>query len=104
MEVGFLRIWLSMVLAVVLSAGAALPALAQSAAPSFLDARQHLAKPDVSAFPRLRFLTTTDFFPFNFLDDGGRLNGFHVDLARVVCRKLEMLDRCQIQALPFAEL
>ena len=104
MEVGFLRIWLSMVLAVVLAAGAAQSSWAQPAAPSFLDARQRLAKPDASAFPRLRFLTTTDFFPFNFLDGSGRLNGFHVDLARAVCRKLEMLDRCQIQALPFDEL
>ena len=98
-----MRIWLSMVLAVILAVGAQ-PSRAQSVAPSFWDARQRLAKPDATAFSRLRFLTTTDFFPFNFLDGSGRLNGFHVDLARAVCRKLEMLDRCQIQALPFDEL
>nr|WP_309085933.1 transporter substrate-binding domain-containing protein [Chelativorans sp.] len=58
----------------------------------------------MSAVPRLRFLTTTDFFPFNFLDAEHRVGGFHVDLARAVCRELDMLDRCQIQALPFEEL
>lgn len=71
--------------------------------PSHWDQRQRLAKPDLT-LPRLRFLTTTDFFPFNFRDAEGRLTGFHLDLARSICRELDLLDRCQIQALPYEEL
>lgn len=72
--------------------------------PIFWDANERLAKPDLSALPRLRFLTTTDFPPFNFLDREGRLTGFHVDLARAICAELALADRCQIQALPWNEL
>lgn len=98
------RVLAAVALTMSLAAGATEFCYAQSAIPSFRDARQRIARPDVSAFTRLRFLTTTDFFPFNFLDGNGRLSGFHVDLARAICRELEMLDRCQIQALPFEEL
>ncbi len=72
--------------------------------PVFWDTKERLAKPDLSEMSRLRFLTTTDFPPFNFLDSSGRLTGFHVDLARAICSELEMLDRCEIQALPWDEL
>ncbi|MBN9243147.1 MAG: transporter substrate-binding domain-containing protein [Mesorhizobium sp.] len=54
--------------------------------------------------PRLRFLTTTDFAPFNFLDGSGRLSGFHIDLARAICAELELAGKCEIQALPWDEL
>ncbi|WP_446720923.1 transporter substrate-binding domain-containing protein [Mesorhizobium sp. 131-2-1] len=72
--------------------------------PVLWDAKERLPKPDLSALPRLRFLTTTDFPPFNFLDGGGRLSGFHVDLARAICAELGIAEKCQIQALPWAEL
>jgi polar amino acid transport system substrate-binding protein len=72
--------------------------------PDFWDARERLAKPDLSTLKRLRFLTTVDFPPFNFLDAQGRLAGFHVDLARAICRELQVLDRCEIQALPWGDL
>jgi polar amino acid transport system substrate-binding protein len=72
--------------------------------PILWDAQERLPKPDLSALPRLRFLTTTDFAPFNFLDGSGRLSGFHVDLARAVCAELDIADKCQIEALPWAEL
>ena len=77
---------------------------AEPAIPVFGDARERLAKPDLASLQRLRFLTTTDFPPFNFLDRSGRLTGFNVDLARAICTELEILDKCQIQALPWAEL
>lgn len=63
-----------------------------------------LPKPNLSDLPRLRFLTTIDFPPFNFLDPKGRLSGFHVDFARALCAELAMLDKCEIQALPWPEL
>ena len=72
--------------------------------PMLWDGNERLPKPDLSQLPRLRFLTTTDFPPFNFLDTAGRLSGFHVDLARAICAELAVADKCQIQALPWAEL
>ncbi len=77
---------------------------AEPRAPNFWDSKELLPKPDLSALPRLRFLTTTDFTPFNFLDGQGRLSGFHVDLARALCAELGLADKCEIQALPWAEL
>ena len=82
-----------------------LPALAEGPTiPQFWDTKERLIKPDLSAYARVRFLTTTDFPPFNFIDANGLLSGLHVDLARAICLKLEILDRCQIQALPWEEL
>ncbi|RWM98293.1 MAG: transporter substrate-binding domain-containing protein [Mesorhizobium sp.] len=77
---------------------------AEPQVPVLWDAKERLPKPDLSALPRLRFLTTTDFPPFNFLDGAGRLSGFHVDLARAICAELDIDEKCQIQALPWAEL
>jgi len=77
---------------------------AEPQVPVLWDAKERLPKPDLSALPRLRFLTTTDFPPFNFLDGAGRLSGFHIDLARAICAELDIADKCQIQALPWAEL
>ena len=72
--------------------------------PVLFDARERLPRPDLSGLLRLRFLTTTDFPPFNFADQTGRLSGFHVELARAICAELGIEAKCQIQALPFAEL
>lgn len=72
--------------------------------PQLWDSKERLQKPDLTQLQRLRFLTTTDFAPFNFLDAGGRLSGFHVELARAICDELGIADRCQIQAMPWAEL
>ncbi len=72
--------------------------------PLLFDSRERLAKPDLSSLVRLRFLTSVDFPPFNFSDQNGKLSGFNVDLAREICGELEIADKCQIQALPFADL
>jgi polar amino acid transport system substrate-binding protein len=98
-----------MCLALALLMAATLPAAsaAQAAEPQvpvLWDAKERLPKPDLTALPRLRFLTTTDFAPFNFLDKDGRLSGFHVDLARAICARLGVAEKCQIQALPWPEL
>ncbi|MDM9647304.1 transporter substrate-binding domain-containing protein [Rhizobium sp. S163] len=84
-----------------------LSAAAQQAAPSLpllFDSRERLAKPDLTSLVRLRFLTSVDFPPFNFMDQNGKLSGFNVDLAREICAELEISDKCQIQALPFGDL
>ncbi|OCJ17573.1 amino acid ABC transporter [Rhizobium sp. AC44/96] len=96
----------SFLLSLVVALGA-FPALAQQATPSLpllFDSRERLAKPDLSALVRLRFLTSMDFPPFNFTDQNGKLAGFNVDLAREICTELEIADKCQIQALPFVDL
>jgi polar amino acid transport system substrate-binding protein len=68
------------------------------------DPREKVSKPDLRAIPRLRFLTTVDFPPFNFIDQSGKLSGFHIDLAREICTELDVMERCQIEALPYADL
>lgn len=80
-----------------------LPA-ARADAPLFWDIKERLPKPDVSELPRLRFLTTTDFPPFNYLDREERLSGFHVDLVRAICSELGISDKCEIQAMPWEQL
>lgn len=66
-------------------------------------------KPDASVAPKerprrvvIRFLTDSDFPPFNFYDEEGVLVGFNVDLARAIC--LELATSCDIKARPWDEL
>lgn len=61
-------------------------------------------KQDLSGLPRLRFLTTLDFPPFNFADSTKKPTGFNVDLARAICTELAIEQKCEIQALPWDEL
>lgn len=77
---------------------------AEPVIPSFWDTKERLRRPNLPDLPRLRFLTTIDFPPFNFLDKFGRLSGFHIELARAICTELEVEAKCQIQALPWEEL
>ncbi|MER8946678.1 transporter substrate-binding domain-containing protein [Mesorhizobium sp. M0185] len=101
----FRRISISLISILIGAQSLAVAALAaEPQVPVFWDAKERLPKPDLSMLPRLRFLTTTDFPPFNFLDGAGRLSGFHVDLARAICAELGIAEKCQIQALPWAEL
>ena len=90
---------------------AVLPARAQDTAPSipstvvipnFWDPRSRIERPPVGAVQAIRFITTDDFPPFNFLDENGRLTGFNVDLARAVCDELAI--RCTIQSRQWGEL
>jgi polar amino acid transport system substrate-binding protein len=50
----------------------------------------------------LRFVTESDFPPFNYLDGEGALTGFNVDLARAIC--LEVNAACDIKVRPWDEL
>ena len=53
---------------------------------------------------RIRFVTTVDYPPFNFIDNAGRLAGFNVDLVRAICDELNVTAICQIEARPWNEL
>ncbi len=92
------------ILAVMIFVGQPANGQENPAIPNFWDPQERFIKPNVKDLPRLRFLTTTDFAPFSYLDKDKRLTGFHVDLARAICRELEVLPVCQIQAIPFDEL
>jgi polar amino acid transport system substrate-binding protein len=50
----------------------------------------------------IRFLTSGDFPPFNFMDPTGRLAGYNVDLAEALCRQLGA--NCTLQMRPFDDL
>lgn len=50
----------------------------------------------------LRFITESDFPPFNFYDEDGQLTGFNIDLARAIC--LEVKTACDIKERPWDEL
>jgi len=50
----------------------------------------------------IRFLTDSDYPPFNYYDEDNVLTGFNVDIARAVC--LELAAACDIQARPWGEL
>ncbi len=49
----------------------------------------------------VRFLTESDFPPFNFYDEDGVLVGFNVDVARAICAELE--TACDIKVRPWGE-
>jgi polar amino acid transport system substrate-binding protein len=70
--------------------------------PDFWDPRRRIERPPPGAVPAIRFITTDDFPPFNFLDAEGHLTGFNVDLARAICAELAI--PCTIQARQWAEL
>lgn len=72
--------------------------------PNFWDPNERFVSAETAGPTGLKFLTTTDFPPFNFIDRKKRLSGFHIDLARAICEKLGIANRCQIQALPWEEL
>jgi polar amino acid transport system substrate-binding protein len=91
--------WLSAAAQEPANNGAATPAVV---IPNFWDPRSRIERPPVGAVPAIRFITTDDFPPFNFLDANGRLTGFNVDLARAICTELGI--RCTIQAREWAEL
>ncbi|MBO0742519.1 MAG: transporter substrate-binding domain-containing protein, partial [Hyphomicrobiaceae bacterium] len=50
----------------------------------------------------IRFLTDSDYPPFNYYDEDNLLTGFNVDIARAVC--LELAAACDIQVRPWSEL
>lgn len=50
----------------------------------------------------IRFLTDSDYPPFNYFDEEGVLTGFNIDMARAIC--LELSATCDIQVRPWAEL
>ena len=59
------------------------PEAAPQAVPGFWDPRRRPDRPDLSRLTVIRFLTETDYPPFNFTGPDGNPAGFNVDLARI---------------------
>jgi polar amino acid transport system substrate-binding protein len=58
---------------------------APQAVPGFWDPRRRPERPDLSKLTVIRFLTETDYPPFNFTGADGNPAGFNVDLACALC-------------------
>lgn len=74
---------------------------ADPAPPRFAVTSQRGEKPVLDS-KTVRFMTSGDFPPFNFMDPNGRLTGYNVDLAEALCRVLEAT--CSVQMRPFDDL
>ncbi|HWW48239.1 MAG TPA: transporter substrate-binding domain-containing protein [Xanthobacteraceae bacterium] len=72
------------------------------AVPGFWDPRRHPERPDLSRVTMIRFLTETDYPPFNYIGSDGNPAGFNVDLARLICEEIKA--NCTIQMRRFEML
>src|SRR3974390_1946798 len=72
------------------------------AVPGFWDPRRRPERPDLSRISVIRFLTETDYPPFNYAGPDGAPAGFNVDLARLICEELKVA--CTIQMRRFDTL
>ncbi len=72
------------------------------AVPGFWDPRHRPERPDLTRITIVRFLTETDYPPFNFTGADGTPAGFNVDLARMLCE--EMKVPCTVQQRRFDTL
>jgi polar amino acid transport system substrate-binding protein len=80
----------------------ATPQAAPQAVPGFWDPRRRPDRPDLSRLTVIRFLTETDYPPFNFTGPDGNPAGFNVDLARSLCDEIKVT--CTIQMRRFETL
>src|SRR5215475_7575730 len=75
---------------------------APQAVPGFWDPRRRPERPDLSRINVIRFLTETDYPPFNFTGADGNPAGFNVDLARAICDEIKVA--CTVQMRRFDTL
>lgn len=72
------------------------------AVPGFWDPRRRPDRPDLSKLTVIRFLTETDYPPFNFTGPDGNPAGFNVELARMLCEEIKVT--CTVQMRRFETL
>ena len=70
--------------------------------PGFWDPRRRPERPDLSRISIIRFLTETDYPPFDFAGPDGAPAGFNVDLARMICEEIKVA--CTVQMRRFDTL
>lgn len=78
------------------------PQAAPQAVPGFWDPRRRPERPDLSRLTVIRFLTETDYPPFNYTGADGNPAGFNVDLARSLCEEIKVT--CTVQMRRFETL
>jgi len=78
------------------------PQAAPQAVPGFWDPRRRPERPDLSRLTVIRFLTETDYPPFNYTGADGNPAGFNVDLARALCEEIKVT--CTVQMRRFETL
>jgi polar amino acid transport system substrate-binding protein len=85
------------------------PAMAQapgvdvsSVVPGFWDPRRRPERPNLTRITAIRFLTETNYPPFNYAGPDGAPIGFNVDLARLLCEEIKV--PCTIQMRRFDTL
>jgi polar amino acid transport system substrate-binding protein len=72
------------------------------AVPGFWDPRRRPERPDLSRITIIRFLTETDYPPFNYAGPDGNPVGFNIDLARMICEEIQV--QCTMQMRRFDTL
>ena len=72
------------------------------AVPGFWDPRRRPERPDLSRLSVIRFMTETDYPPFNYAGPDGLPAGFNVDLARLICEEIKVA--CTVQMRRFDTL
>src|SRR5581483_8510680 len=77
------------------NAAPAAPPAAGLVVPGFWDPRRRPERPDLSRIQTIRFLTETDYPPFDYAGPDGNPAGFNVDLARLICEEIKV--SCTIQ-------
>jgi polar amino acid transport system substrate-binding protein len=87
---------------VVLAPPVAAPKADAMAVPGFWDPRRRPERPDLSRISIIRFLTETDYPPFNYAGPDGAPAGFNVDLARMICEEIQVA--CTVQMRRFDTL
>ena len=70
--------------------------------PGFWDPKRRQDKPALAPTIVIRFLTETDYPPFNYAAPDGNPAGFNVDLARLLCEELKVA--CTVQMRRFETL
>jgi len=83
-------------------ASRAAPASDAVTVPGFWDPRRRPERPDLTRVTMIRFLTETDYPPFNYAGPDGNPAGFNVDLARAICEEIKV--QCTIQQRRFDTL
>ena len=111
-QAGVSALFKSLLFAALISAAAGSPqrAAAQPASsahtsvpvPSFWDPKRRQDRPEMPASTTVRFMTETDYPPFNFAGPDGNPIGLNVDLARMLCEELRVT--CTIQMRRFDTL
>lgn len=70
--------------------------------PGYWPMEQAMERPELSDVQTIRFITTADYPPFNYLDGTGVLVGFNIDVAWGICTALKV--RCTVRRVDWDKM